>query len=484
MKTLSRSQTTRALFVSLVIFSLAASGIGANAATSAPEEPLFLSGPEVIIRASYSDTPKRVPPPQGFSVAAAKSAVITVNYNGVWDAAAQAAFQYAVDIWASQINSAVPIVVEAHWSSLGPGILGSAGSEDWAHNFPGAPRPATWYPIALANALAGADLTAGVHEINARFNRDFSDWYFGTDGNTPISKWDFASVVLHELGHGLGFAGSMIVDNACGGVGFGCWGWGSGEPFIYDRFTENGAGQQLITTFTNGSASLGSQLQSGSIFFDGPNTNAANGGNRAQLYAPGSWVQGSSYSHLDEVFNNTPNALMTYSIDNGESIHDPGPVMRGMFQDMGWTFTTVQMDPDLSLEKRIVGGPRLAPGDPVTFTLSIENGGTAAATGVVVTDTLSTEILSPSWIASGALTGTTARGGAPYVWDLPDLAPGAAGTLTIFGTINPGLSAQFAIVNQASVATADQESDESNNVSAAIIGGWLDYLPLVVKNAP
>jgi hypothetical protein len=28
---------------------------------------------------------------------------------------------------------------------------------------------------------------------------------------------------------------------------------------------------------------------------------------------------------------------MTPSINRGESIHDPGPIVRGMFQDMGWT---------------------------------------------------------------------------------------------------------------------------------------------------
>ena len=42
------------------------------------------------------------------------------------------------------------------------------------------------------------------------------------------------SVVLHELGHGLGFAGSMDVDGALGS-----WGLGTAFPIIYDRFVEN-----------------------------------------------------------------------------------------------------------------------------------------------------------------------------------------------------------------------------------------------------
>jgi len=39
--------------------------------------------------------------------------------------------------------------------------------------------------------------------------------------------------------------------------------------------------------------------------------------------------------------------------------------------------------------KQVVGGANRNPGDPVTFTLSIRNIGTATASGVIVTDTLS-----------------------------------------------------------------------------------------------
>ncbi|MCA9929245.1 MAG: hypothetical protein KC419_12225, partial [Anaerolineales bacterium] len=108
-----------------------------------------------------------------------------------------------------------------------------------------------------------------------------------------------------------------------------------------DRYTENGAGAQLITAYPNGSAALASQLTSNNIYFDAANANAANGG-RVPLYAPVSWQQGSSYSHLAESFNGTPNSLMTYALDPGEAEHDPGPVMLGMFEDMGWTISANQ----------------------------------------------------------------------------------------------------------------------------------------------
>jgi uncharacterized repeat protein (TIGR02543 family) len=81
---------------------------------------------------------------------------------------------------------------------------------------------------------------------------------------------------------------------------------------------------------------LASQLTSGSVYFDGPHANAANGGSRVRLYAPGTWAPGSSYSHLDDDFNGTVNAMMTYSVDYGESIHDPGLVTMGILHDNGW----------------------------------------------------------------------------------------------------------------------------------------------------
>jgi len=105
---------------------------------------------------------------------------------------------------------------------------------------------------------------------------------------------------------------------------------------------EDGNGTSLLNTGTypNPSTALGNALTGnvgGGVYFNGTNANAANSGARVKLYAPGTWNSGSSYSHLDEIFNNTPNALMTYSLANGESEHSPGSVTLGMFQDMGWS---------------------------------------------------------------------------------------------------------------------------------------------------
>src|SRR4029078_10877518 len=99
----------------------------------------------------------------------------------------------------------------------------------------GAPQPYTWYPNALANAIAGFDVDPSHDDLNVTFNSDFADWYFGTDGQ-PGGLVDFETVALHEMGHALGFIGSMTVSS-----GVGNWGAGSVYPFVYDRFTQNGA---------------------------------------------------------------------------------------------------------------------------------------------------------------------------------------------------------------------------------------------------
>ena len=472
------------LIAALVILSLTASSFRASSAALPQKAPPSIQQSGIIVRASHTDSPsQRIPPPPGFSTMANRNATITVDYRGSWDQAARNAFQYAIDIWVSLINSPVEITVQAHWSSLGPGILGGAMG-DTVIGFSGAPVANTWYPAALGHALSGQDvndsdgwdfdgdgLDADI-EIYAQFNQDFADWYFGTDGATPFDKWDFASVVLHELCHGLGFAGSMRVYN-----GLGYWGWGTAYPAIYDHFTENVGGGQLITAFPNNSVALATQLQSGNIYFNGPNANAANGGSRPELYAPNPWRQGSSYSHLGESFNGTPNALMTYAVNNGESAHDPGPVALGMFKDMGWTLP----GPDLRLGMHVAEGMDLNPGDPVTFVISIENAGDKNAAGVVLDDSVPFEILSPSWSASPSLAGATARGGTTYVWDLPDLAVGTSGIISVSGTLSPSLPADFIIINEATISTTSEETNVHDNTNGAILGGNRVYLPLIGK---
>ncbi|MDS4030106.1 MAG: CARDB domain-containing protein [Candidatus Contendobacter sp.] len=348
----------------------------------------------VILRhdPSYIST-LRVPPPPELALQQqglmAVQATITINFlpAGVvdgdncltWPDQPKAAFSYAANLWASQLQSPVPITIDACWASnLPAGVLGHGGPNSVFRNFSGAPVTNTWYSVPAANALHGSDLDPAQSDIYSAYSSTFS-WYFGTDGNTPPGQVDFASVVLHEIAHGLGFLGSMQVSG-----GQGSWGLGTGFPIIYDRFTENGSGQKLIDTtlFPNPSAVLTTQLTSNDIYFNGTNANAGNGGARVPLYAPFIWSPGSSYAHLAESYNNTPNALMTYSLPNGESIHSPGPVTLGLLKDVGWTLQQVSNNYTLTLAKAgtgngtVSGGGSYPAGATVTLTATPDAGST------------------------------------------------------------------------------------------------------------
>ena len=268
--------------------------------------------------------------------AASTTSAFIVNYDAGFNAnpAAKAAFQFAVDQWSNIIQSPVPITVDATFTNLGAGVLGSAGPQNVASNFTGRPIANTWYPIALANALHGSDLDTTSSDIDAQFSSTFGGFYFGTDGQTG-GKYDFASVVLHELGHGLGFLGAVTVDNA--GVGDYCCGLGA--PLAYDRFTRSNG--QAIDQIGAPSQTLGTAVRGQSVQFSGPQTLAVGLG-PAQLYAPAGWQGGSSYSHLDESTYGAgnPNSLMTPAIGADEVIHAAGPLALGILADTGWSLST------------------------------------------------------------------------------------------------------------------------------------------------
>lgn len=282
--------------------------------------------------------------------AASTTSAFIVNYDAGFNAnpAAKAAFQFAVDQWSNIIQSPVPITVDATFTNLGAGVLGSAGPQNVASNFTGRPIANTWYPIALANALHGSDLDTTSSDIDAQFSSTFGGFYFGTNGQTG-GKYDFASVVLHELGHGLGFLGAVTVDNA--GVGDYCCGLGA--PLAYDRFTRSNG--QAIDQIGAPSQALGTAVRGQSVQFSGPQTLGAGLG-PAELWAPTTWQGGSSYSHLDENIYGAgnPNSLMTPAIGSDEVIHAPGPLTLGILADTGWTLSNL---PTLSVASaRIVEG--------------------------------------------------------------------------------------------------------------------------------
>jgi PA domain len=145
-------------------------------------------------------------------------------------------FQFAADIWTAVLNPSVDIYVWARFVPLAPNVLGSAGPISVSRGFPGAEYPDLWYHDALANHLRGADPvphdatflpnaadTANPSdEISARFSTNFA-FYLGLDNNeesVPNTN-DLLVVVLHEMGHGLGFSNLVNEGDGSQFMGFG-----------------------------------------------------------------------------------------------------------------------------------------------------------------------------------------------------------------------------------------------------------------------
>jgi len=263
-----------------------------------------------------------------------------------WPQDAFDAFEYSMRIWETYLQSNVPVRIEATWRELDENVLGNAGPTLIAQ----VPAPVgqnnTWYAVAQASAMTGVDIigTNATQDFDIRINIncEFNNWYFGTDANTPANRIDFVTVVLHEIGHGIGFIGSMRADPE---IQVAEWGFesnaGNTLPIIYDRFVEDGVGVSILneTAYPNQSRPLydGVTGQNDGILFTGMDASMVNASLPVPLYAPLPWRGGSSYSHLDQAtYFNTENALMRPRIDAASAIHTPGPVFCGMLSDMGW----------------------------------------------------------------------------------------------------------------------------------------------------
>ena len=241
------------------------------------------------------------------------------------------AFQYAADLWGARIDSNIDIVVNASFDALTcnafGAVLGQAGPLRVNRDFSGAPAANTWYAASLANSIAGINIEAGQPEIGASFNSNLGQvnclagtfFYYGLDGNDG-SNIDFVTVLVHELGHGLGFL--SFIDSATGQL-FG------GFSDAYTNFLEDHSTGDLFPDMTNNERAVasvdGTQTTSDlhwtgdiAIAAGADLTDGRHASGHIEMYAPNPLEQGSSVSHWAKSLS--PNALMEPSFTN--SLHN------------------------------------------------------------------------------------------------------------------------------------------------------------------
>lgn len=256
-------------------------------------------------------------------------------------------FRYAADFWASQVDSPVEIIVDASFEakpcSATSATLGSAGTNYIFSDTAGVPLSDTWYSSALADKLAGVDLKPGEPDINATFSTALDDgscpfprkWYYGLDAQPASGTIDFASVVIHELGHGLGF--QSFVERSTGKK----FPWddptGSNDAYmvhLYDGTTGKTWGQMTDAE------RLASTTNTSNLLWNGSNVVAvASGvlaagiglGGRPMMYAPNPSEGGSSVSHWDTSL--FPNEILEPSYTQAMHRLD---LTDELMKDLGW----------------------------------------------------------------------------------------------------------------------------------------------------
>lgn len=248
-------------------------------------------------------------------------------------------FQAAADYWETKLDSDVEIIVDAEMSALfctsSSAVLGSAGPESASRNFPSAPVEDTFFPAALVNSLEGVDKDISSSDIGATFNSSIDNnseclgsmnWSYTIGVPESAGSVGLYGIVLHEIGHGLGFI--TFVNGLGQRVG------GVNDHFM--RFLHDNSAGKDWTAMDDGEREA-SSINNSNLVWTGQMaidesvflTNGLNSG-KPQLYAPTLYDGGSSVSHWDTSL--TPNDLME---PFAESINEDWVTIKA-FYDMGW----------------------------------------------------------------------------------------------------------------------------------------------------
>lgn len=294
---------------------------------------------KIITIAEEQNSYTKIDPPAQYLnrgiLAKQATAVFNVDYDISVPLNAIPAFEKAIDIWSHLLISSKPIKVRVSTvNQLSTDMLGETVINSWRNNYTNFVVN-TQYPMALAKQIDNS-INSTEYDFEVSFNLA-KDFNFETDGIFVEGKYDFITIALHEIGHGLGFVGSFKAQNNQG-----LWGItnypsnNSGNYYaIHDKNCISGS--QRLTNVIN-TYQLYSLLTSNALFYDGPNAKAANSNQNVKLYAPFPAVDGSSIYHLDEGIYppGSQNSLLTPKIRMAEVIHDPGTIFLGMLKDYGW----------------------------------------------------------------------------------------------------------------------------------------------------
>ncbi len=236
----------------------------------------------------------------------------------------------AINIWSEVIRTRVPINISISYRSLGASILGNAGPTSLYANFSNAPLSGVYYPVATAESLAGINLNGDESDINVNINSDYSNFYIGL-GVPSSSQYDLLSILLHEIGHGLGIIGGIQLGSNANTATY------SVKHVFDNSVCDANSNFALKSPYLNGSTSLYNLVTSSNLFFSGKTT-SYNLGENTRLYAPSNFSNGSSVYHVspDRYKVGDINSFMVPALANGEINRSISPVIKSLLNDAGW----------------------------------------------------------------------------------------------------------------------------------------------------
>lgn len=300
------------------------------------------------------------------------------------------AYRKALELWGKTLKSDVTVVVRGSFARLNcdatSGVLASAGAITIFSDFPNVPLANRWYHVALANSLAGEDLTPGPpdvpgepdpkDDIQANFNGAIgaadclagASWYYGLDNNAPTGQIDFLDTFMHEVAHGLGF--QNFANEATGSTPLG----------IADVYMANTLDLSTNRPWDTLSASeiVASAIRQGKIVWYGPNVTA----NAPKVLEAGKSLQASgTLSSVIEVGTASFGAPAAATNFTGEVVL----ASDGVAAPNGGT-TTDGCEPLTSV---VTGKIALIDRGLCGFTVKVKNAQNAGAVAVIVANSVS-----------------------------------------------------------------------------------------------
>ena len=252
---------------------------------------------------------------------------LAFNLSGEMTDEQREATEYALELWGEQLGGRVTVDISVVLTPLENGILGSSYKQPHYLN----PENNTYYCSALGNQLAGYNFSSQLDiriEMNSTIN-----FHYGVAGKTGNTEYDYLTIMLHEISHGLGFSAIISQNGAYtynpGGV--------TDNPGIFERQLFQGLNGPCMTELTMGQRAA--LIISGNLYAGAPGSHLleANGGERVKMYAPSPYSGGSNVSHWDNSVSFP--TFMKPQIGKGASyaLHTFGDRKLGLMFDIGWT---------------------------------------------------------------------------------------------------------------------------------------------------